>query len=613
MKMENSILNIVIVTHTKLIVINIYKLLICLLAFFGHLYSESDDIIIRNIILRGNENVSLGEVLSIVRQRPPYWLYRRIEFDSRLVKLDALTIKNLYHSKGFLDVAIKESVKLDGSFADIEYEIYEGKQYFINNIILEGNKLVSSETIKSLLNLYEDQPYNPVYINDNLYLIENQYHNIGKLFFSIQIIDEITDSVNVKIIINEGKDIYINNTFYEKIGSIDTILVQREITYKKGDLYTKSEIDFTNRRIKEMGIFSMVNMVPVKVLNSDSLVNIVIEFRRFKQREWNSVGGYDPIQFAEGAEPIPAWNATIEWMNRSFFNTPTHFSTKLLFGVPAEVEFVLPRIRYDISFGSNWFFGIRFPSKLTGYFETFIEYKEKIETIKRYGIDLSQQFKFENRSYFETNTVLESFSDQSEFNSNIQQRSFRIKFNIDRKDDPLFPKNGFLVSGILKSTGYFFGGERDYLKADITYQTYFPIIKNNIFAGRIKAGRIWGWDSSFNDYSYEKFYLGGSTSMRGWDVLRFKENNDNPKGEIIRIMTNLELRIPIYKAFGLTFFSDGGILAQQTRELQLDNLKWDSGIGINIITPLGPIRLDYAFQLDNMRIWKFQMGVQNLF
>ena len=75
-----------------------------------------------------------------------------------------------------------------------------------------------------------------------------------------------------------------------------------------------------------MGIFSMVNMVPVKVVNSDSLVNIVIEFRRYKQREWNSVGGYDPIRFAEGAEPIPAWNATIEWRNRSFFNTPTHFN-----------------------------------------------------------------------------------------------------------------------------------------------------------------------------------------------------------------------------------------------------------------------------------------------
>ena len=79
----------------------------------------------------------------------------------------------------------------------------------------------------------------------------------------------------------------------------------------------------------------MANMVPVKVANSDSLVNMVIEFRRYKQREWNSVGGYDPIRFAEGAEPLPALSGNLEWRNRSFFNTPTQFSTKFSDKLPS--------------------------------------------------------------------------------------------------------------------------------------------------------------------------------------------------------------------------------------------------------------------------------------
>ena len=62
-------------------------------------------------------------------------------------------------------------------------------------------------------------------------------------------------------------------------------------------------MDNTSRKLREMGVFSMANMIPVKVAGSDSLVNMVIEFRRYKQREWNSTGGYDPIRFAEGAEP----------------------------------------------------------------------------------------------------------------------------------------------------------------------------------------------------------------------------------------------------------------------------------------------------------------------
>ena len=72
---------------------------------------------------------------------------------------------------------------------------------------------------------------------------------------------------------------------------------------------------------------------------------------------------------------------------------------------------------------------------------------------------------------------------------------------------------------------------------------------------RIQFGKIWGWDENYDDYSFEKFYLGGSTSMRGWEVLRFSENENNePNGETIRLMTNIEIRQKIYKSFGMTVF-----------------------------------------------------------
>ena len=92
----------------------------------------------------------------------------------------------------------------------------------------------------------------------------------------------------------------------------------------------------------------------MKVSDSDSLVNIVIEFRKYKQREWNSSGGYDPISFAEGAPELPAISGTIEWRNRSFFNTPKQFSTKLLAGIPVNANYLTPRIRYDASLSGNW-------------------------------------------------------------------------------------------------------------------------------------------------------------------------------------------------------------------------------------------------------------------
>ena len=102
--------------------------------------------------------------------------------------------------------------------------------------------------------------------------------------------------------------------------------------------------------------------------------------------------------------------------------------------------------------------------------------------------------------------------------------------------------------------------------------------------------------------------------MRGWDVLRFKTRNlDDPLGETNRIMTNLEYRSPLYKSFGVTLFMDGGVLEGDSKNISLINTKWNSGMGLTIQTPLGPARIDYAFQVENPQIWKIQLGVQNLF
>jgi len=584
----------------------------CIFACIVYLFGKNEKIVINKLDLIGNENVSLNEILFIVRQRPPTFFYRQPEFNSRLLKLDALTLKNYYHSKGFLDVKIQESHKIIDSKADIIFEIDEGVRYYLSDLKINGNKSISNDRISELLGLSKGEPYNPVGINDNLYLLENEYYNLGKLFFTVEIKDSVTDSVSVVVNIEEKKDVYIQDTFFEKTGNIDSAIVLRELTYEKGDLYTKKETDKTLKRLREMGIFSMANLTPVRVANSDSLVNLVIEFRRYKQREWYSAGGYDPISFAEGSPELPALSATIEWRNRAAYNTPKQFSTKLLAGVPMETDFANPRFRYDASISSNWFLNIRIPTTITGYFERFIiyeDYKNYDKSIDRFGANFKQRIQLKNRSYIENKIVWEEFSDKSE--TNIQERSLLSKIYFDRKDDPLFTKKGYLLNLTLKSTG--FGGSREYFKTDATIQTYYPSTSKSVIALRMQLGKMWNWNDNYNDYSYEKFYLGGSTSMRAWDVLRFSDKDGIPQGETVRLMTNLEFRSDIYKLIGLTIFSDGGILTSQISSVSFSNMKWNAGLGMTIRTPLGPFRIDYAYRLKGNKESRVQLGVQNLF
>tara|TARA_B100000579_G_scaffold429246_1_gene440687 strand:+ start:1533 stop:3194 length:1662 start_codon:yes stop_codon:yes gene_type:complete len=553
--------------------------------------------------------------------------------------MDAITIKNYFISKGFLLVDIKESYELKDEIADINFKIDEGKQFYVSRVRISGNKNLSDIQIKNILNLWENEPFNGVLLNERVAELQKRLEYFSRLFSTIEIEPIIGDSVDVMIAINEGKNVYINKTFIEGIEVSDSNLVQRELLYIAGDIYDPEIIQKSKRRLRETGIYSMVNLVPVRLTDSDSLVNIIVSLNKYKQREWLSVGGYEPVEFYEGLDPLPALGGFIEWRNRSILKTNSNFSTKFLIGLPWETNFTLPRLRYDIGFDTNWILGIRWPTKVSSFYETLINYdQETIDQVERYGLELSQIVMFDDRSYFQNITVWENFSDNNtnddlisvidslDINQNstsvknLQQRSLSFRFHFDKKDDPLFPKRGYLIDIYLKSTGYFLGGERDYRKFDLSFSSFYSTTKKSILATRFKLGRLWSWNQSDIDYSYEKFYLGGSSNMRGWEILKYKTEDGSggtPVGGIYRFLTNLEFRMQLKEKLGINIFYDGGILSDSYQNFTKSKMGWNTGLGLTFSTPLGPVRLDYAipFLDDNVKFenGKINFGVQYLF
>ena len=612
------------------------------IVLFGYLavisinIAQEDQIDIRSVNISGNESIKKKELMPLLRQRPSNFsfTFKGTSFNNRLLKMDGLTLKNYFISKGFLMVEVNESAIIDGNRADIYFEIIEGKQFFVSNVVIEGNVNLSKEKIQKILNIYSGEPFNSVLLNERVSSLQKELEKYSKLFSIIEIEPIIVDSVIVNISISEGEDVFIKDTYIEGVDSKDNNFVKRELLYKNGDRYNPKKVEKSKMRLKETGIYSLINITPVKVSESDSLVNLILTLSEYKQREWLSVGGFEPIEFYEGLDPLPSIGGFVEWRNRSIFNTNSNFSTKFLIGFPWETNFNLPRLRYDIGFDTNWIFGIRWPTKLNSFYETLINYdQENIDRVERYGLEMLQIIMFDNRSYFQNITVWENFSDNnvSTLDStglinnvtsikNLQQRSLSFRLHIDKKDDPLFPKKGYLLDLYLKSTGYLLGGERDYLKLDFSINNYFMISKNSVLASRFKLGRIWSWEDSYNDYSYEKFYLGGSANMRGWEILKYSTVSNLgviPFGGTHRFLSNIEFRNQMNQNLGITLFFDGGILGENFNEMQNSRLGWDIGIGLTISTPLGPVRLDYAVPYinDEMNLsnGKINFGVQYLF
>ena len=600
---------------------------------FYSLFSQDFPIKINSVTISGNESISKKELMPLLRQRPSNFSFKGTSFNGRLLKMDSFTLKNYFISKGFLLVDVKESYEIKDNIADIHFKISEGKQFFVSKVNISGNQNLADDEIQNILNLHEGEPFNSVLINERITELQKELEYFSKLFPAIEIEPVISDSVKVFITISEGLDVYINKTFIEGIDMADSALVFREILFKAGDYYSPETVDKSKRRLRETGIYSMVNLVPIKVTDSDSLVNIVISLNKYKQREWLSVGGYEPIEFYEGLDPLPAIGGFIEWRNRSIFKSSTNFSTRFLIGFPWETNFTLPRLRYDIGFDTNWILGIRWPTKISSFYETLINYdQETIDQVERYGLEMSQSTMFDERSYIQNVTVWEYFSDNKIENysttindsldilqnkssiKDLQQRSLSIRFHFDKKDNPLFPKKGYLFDIYFKSTGYILGGERAYRKLDLSFHSYSSINKKSVVAARFKVGRLWSWDQSDIDYSYEKFYLGGSSNMRGWEILKYRTKDSLgviPVGGTFRFLTNIELRTQLSQSLGINIFYDGGILEDDYKNFTKGQMGWDTGIGLTLSTPLGPVRLDYAVPSINDNI-DFSKGIINI-
>ena len=98
--------------------VKIFIFFFLIFLFSSQAFSQSSEKYIKSINLDGNDNLSLSDILFLVRQRPSDFFFKRSKFNPRLLKLDALTLKSYYHSKGFLDVTV------DGLYSSFSDQVF---------------------------------------------------------------------------------------------------------------------------------------------------------------------------------------------------------------------------------------------------------------------------------------------------------------------------------------------------------------------------------------------------------------------------------------------------------------------------------------------------------
>jgi len=165
---------------------------------------------------------------------------------------------------------------------------------------------------------------------------------------------------------------------------------------------------------------------------------------------------------------------------------------------------------------------------------------------------------------------------------------FSMGFLRDRRDLRTDPSSGGREQFLVEKGVSFLGGTANFTKLDVDLRRYFPLMKPEkkgllpklVLAGRLVIGHSFGQLPAF-----EQYFMGGSETVRGYDV--DEQFGDN------QIFGNLELRYRIQKKFQVVAFADAGSSygGRFASSKSFDALVGFGG-GLRLQTPIGPIRFD---------------------
>ncbi|HIB26927.1 MAG TPA: hypothetical protein EYO27_00815 [Candidatus Marinimicrobia bacterium] len=596
-------------------------LLVAIAATISLYAQKSNTRTINSVSIIGHHSFSQRKLLEQIQLKPgSFLLFSRVEFDRRLLKLDAISLKNYYHSNGFLEVAVKDSFSVINDKVDIFFIIEEGKQYYLNSVNIIGLRSLKEKEVKSLLDLKTGNPYNPVQINTNLALLNEAFEEKGKLFYQFDIKQEVQDSVNITILINEGPDVYIHHAWVSGLELIDSSYVRKEFSFKKGDLFQKNLMDKTKRALLQSGFFSSVSLITHPLANSDSLVNIEVRMKEFRNRgELELEPGYEIIEYVPGVNSLVGLGGSVHWLDRMIFGSKNRFDAKGSVVMPSEEGFVYPRFSVAIKISNHRPFALRLPTQVKVFYQQFKNFgDEEGPYVRRFGLEYANIFRWNRqRSFLDIGFRFELFDESDVFKDQIEQRNFSIHLQQDNRDNPVYPSKGNVIIFRMDAFGGWLKGNRTYTKYDLDLRQYVSPIKNVTVAGRINVGLITGWSDDYDHYEavlFEKFYLGGSNTLRAWKPLQFmtyqtEYGSTLPLGKTSKMLTNWEVRFPLFWRLGMVLFYDGGQISDSFQTVQWKDLQWNRGVGITINLPFAPIRVDYGESIENPNLNKIHFGI----
>jgi outer membrane protein insertion porin family len=559
---------------------------------------EGPKIKIDKILVEGNKAISTKSIKKVMDTKE-WWLFSFITSSGYYKKdrmdVDVEKIRDLYFNNGYIKVTIGEpKIKLttDKKGMVITIPISEGPQFSISSVKFSGNKVFGDDVIKKRITLLPNTPFSKEQLKKNILSISELYSENGYAVATVSpdlIPDENKKLVDLLLKIDEG-DRY-------KIGKIEISgntktrdnVIRREVRLDEGDIFNSKLLKRSYERINNLNFFETVEMIP-KPQPEAKLVDLDIKVKERPTGFLSIGGGYSSVDKLIGMVDLTQGNL---------------FGKGQLLKIRTEIGGRITS--YEINFRDPWFMNkpILFSTSIYKVTREYIEYDKKATGFGfSFGKDFSEYVKGEIEYNFEDATI---FNVSKKASIVIREQegtntTSRITPSLvrDTRDNYLDPSRGSRNSIYFTYAGI--GGTNKYIKGEVDSARFFPLGPTTfMLRGRFGyAAGTWGKDLPL----YERFYIGGIYTIRGlgWGEAgpRDRETGD-PIGGTTELIFNAEYIFPIISELRLkgVVFVDAGNSYESFDKF--GSLRYTTGGGIRWISPMGPIRVEWGYNLNRQR------------
>ncbi len=549
------------------------------------------------------------------------WLTGSGRFDEVKFQEDLEKLRTLYLNAGYLDVSIPESnVSLDypkpGEIV-ITIRIDEGRQYKVGNISFEGNTIFPTPLLYASIDLLPGDYFSPEILDEDIERLTNIYGSVGYLDTSIRPERRANiESGDIDLIyrIRESEKFDVESIVIEGNTKTKSIVIIRELALAPGRTFNLVYMKNSEAILKNTRFFEEVQLTP-EPTNVPGKRNLKIRVKEGRTGNFQFGAGFSSLESAMVFFEISQGNFDLfKW--RSPFLQGDGQKFRFRGSIGSRSNEVVMAFEEPWLFERRLAFGFELFRRETDYNSaTYDEMRTGLEIYLRkrlFGLvngQLSYGFEvvdLDNVSFQAPQVIREEAAFSPRSVSKVTLTLWR-----DTRNDLIFTTRGSRISVANTFAGV--GGDTEYVKLEARSAFFVPTFEfgDQVISILARAGSLWEYSDNPAPF-FDRFYLGGPDSLRGFDYrdvgpVSNRAEGDNYTGEPIGgnsyAFASLEYSIKVAEPLRLAIFYDWGFVNRDDFDFDPSTFNDNWGVGIRLLVLGNPLRLDLGLPLTSTELY----------